>query len=264
MKYINWSDEPSDHKLGVKGLHVVILGGSGAMGRECVHLAVEGGASAITFSYGQNKAVADEIAEWARSKGVKLYYAPLERRVEGASEAFFEEAVKATGQEIDAIIDTIGKSPNIRFQDQTAENWRETYDINLVGCFLSTRAIAERMRSKGVKGSIVLIASDNGETSYNPISAMYDSSKGGQITFGKNVAVEYAPDTIRANTVSPGWVDGEMNKDLPDDYYAAEMKRIGFGRFARPEEIASLCVYLAGRGASYISGANLPIHGAYR
>ncbi len=134
----------------------------------------------------------------------------------------------------------------------------------MFGCFISTRAIAERMKKRGVKGSIVLVTSTNGINSQSQISTHYDSSKAAQGHMMKIFAEHYAPAGVRINGVAPGWIETSMNDTLPADERANEISKIWAGRFAEPREIASFIVFVGGAGGSYAVGQNFMVDGGYR
>ena len=159
------------------------------------------------------------------------------------------------------------RPPNIPIEQQTLdgpEGWRRVFEINVFGCFISTRAIAERMKARGVKGSIVLITSTNGINSQSQISTHYDSSKAAQGHMMKIFAEHYAPADIRINGVAPGWIETSMNDTLPADERANEISKIWARRFAAPHEIASFVVFVGGSGGSYAVGQNFMVDGGYR
>lgn len=138
------------------------------------------------------------------------------------------------------------------------------FEVNVNGCFLSTRAIAERMKTRKVRGSIVLITSTNGINSQSQISTHYDASKAAQGHMMKIFAEHYAPAGIRINAVAPGWIETSMNDTLPDDERAHEMSKIWADRFAEPHEIAAFAAFVAGTAGSYAYGQNFMVDGGYR
>jgi len=101
---------------------------------------------------------------------------------------------------------------------------------------------------------MVNVCSTSGHTNFAPASADYDSSKVGLIALTKNLAKELAP-TVRVNGVAPGWVDTDMNKDLPKEFIDEEIKKTLLGRMAKPEEIANSILFLASEDASYLTGS---------
>ena len=160
--------------------HALVLGGSGGLGAEIVRALAANGASAVSITYGRNKEAATGlVAELAR-RGVRGFAAPVDQSDATSFVRFLEDAVAANGSEITAAVNSIGISPNVPTEQQTLDGrdgWRNVFEVNVNGCFISTRAIAERMKAKGVQGSIVLITSTNGINSQSQISAHYDSSK---------------------------------------------------------------------------------------
>lgn len=79
----------------------------------------------------------------------------------------------------------------------------------------------------------------------------------------RDLAKEYAQYNVRVNTVAPGWIDTSMNNTLPDDMRREESAKIYMGRWGKPEEIASVMVFLASDDASYITGSCLMVDGGY-
>ena len=117
---------------------------------------------------------------------------------------------------------------------------------------------------KGRAGASILnIFSTNGIDSLSPDSADYDASKAGVISLTKNLSQALAPD-IRVNSVAPGWVDTDINKDLPAEFVKSETEKIALGRWARPEEIAKAVLFLSSEDASFITGSILVVDGGYR
>ena len=251
---------------GITG-HALVLGGSGGLGAEIVRTLAASGASAVSFTYGRNKKAADELVAELRADGIKAFAAPADLSDEPGFNKVLDDAVANIGQEISLAINSIGISPNIPIEEQTLDGpdgWRRVFEINVFGCFISTRAIAERMKKRGVKGSIVLVTSTNGINSQSQISTHYDSSKAAQGHMMKIFAEHYAPAGVRINGVAPGWIETSMNDTLPADERANEISKIWAGRFAEPREIASFIVFVGGAGGSYAVGQNFMVDGGYR
>ena len=178
-----------------------------------------------------------------------------------------DAAAAATGQEVAVAVNSIGISPNVPIEEQSLDGkdgWRNVFDVNVHGCFVSTRAIAERMKAKDVRGSIVLITSTNGINSQSQISTHYDASKAAQGHMMRILAEHYAPAGIRINGVAPGWIDTQLNDSLPDDERENETRKIWSGRFAAPHEIAAFVAFIAGSGGAYACGQNFMVDGGYR
>ena len=92
-------------------------------------------------------------------------------------------------------------------------------------------------------------------------SHAYCAAKGALLAFSRNLAVELGPRGISVNAVSPGPTDTAMAAEYSEEERAEECERIALGRYAQPEEIATLIAYLASDGSSYITGQTLAMNG---
>lgn len=258
--------------MDLKG-HAVVFGASGGIGYEIALALAENGVTHLSFTYGGNKTAAEELSTKLRERRVTSYYSSVNLSDDAAVQAFLSDAVAAQGgEEIRYMVNAVGISPNKPLLEQTLEStgpgddkgWRDVFEVNVNGSFITTRAVAKRMWEKGVSGSIVLITSTNGINSYSQISAHYDASKAAQSLMMRIAAEEFAPYAVRINGVAPGWINTKMNDTLPDDERAEETRRIKMGRWADPREIAAPVVFLLSDDASYICGQNLMVDGCYR
>ena len=257
---------PSKYVNRIDG-HALVLGGSGGLGTEVVRALVANGASAVSFTYGRNRAAAEKLVDELRALGVGSFIAPLDQTNEAAVGQLLEDAATAVGREVAVAVNTVGISPNVPIEQQTLDGrdgWRNVFEVNVFGGFVSTRAIAERMKARGVRGTIVLITSTNGINSQSQISTHYDSSKAAQGHMMRIFAEHYAGAGIRINGLAPGWIETSLNDTLPEDERAKELARIWAGRFADPAEIAAFTAFLCGSGASYAYGQNFMVDGGYR
>lgn len=178
----------------------------------------------------------------------------VERQVKDTIEGILD----ARGR-IDALVNTaaiIGKyNPTI---DYTFENFKRIYEINVFGTFLMMEHVLPIMKKQG-KGSIVNFGSVSGMTGYT-YEIGYGSSKWAIIGMTKNVANEYGQFGIRANSVSPGWVNTNMFRKSVEDYknFSDSQVTLGpLGRPAEPEEIANVVYFLSSDEASYVNGSNV-------
>jgi NAD(P)-dependent dehydrogenase (short-subunit alcohol dehydrogenase family) len=247
--------------------HALVLGGSGGLGTEVVRALAANGASFVSFTYGRNRAAAEQLTDELRALGVGTFIAPLDQTNEASVRQLLEDAAVAAGREIAVAVNTVGISPNVPIEQQTLDGrdgWRNVFEVNVFGGFASTRAIAERMKARGVRGAILLITSTNGINSQSQISAHYDASKAAQGHMMKIFAEHYAGGGIRINGLAPGWIDTHLNDTLPADERSKELAKIWAGRFADPSEIAAFAAFLCGSGASYAYGQNFIVDGGYR
>ena len=163
---------------------------------------------------------------------------------------------------IDILINNAGIAIDTLFEDKTKDNFMKTLDINLIAPFLLCKKIGPKMKENKY-GVIINMSSTNGiDTSYIE-SLDYDASKAGLISLSKNLANYFAP-YVRVNTICPGWVNTEMNKELDNDFIKNEEDKILLGRFANPEEIANLIEFLISDKASYINNSIIRIDGGIK
>lgn len=171
-----------------------------------------------------------------------------------------DTAIKEFGK-IDVLVNNAGIVIDREFEDKTVEDWKKTLDINLIAPFVLIKLVGKEMM-KQKSGSIINISSTNGLNTYYPTSVDYDASKSGLISLTYDSAVQFAP-YVRVNCVAPGWVNTEMNKELPEDFVKEETERILVKRFAEPEEIAKVVVFLASEDASFVNSTVIKVDGGW-
>ena len=139
------------------------------------------------------------------------------------------------------------------------DDWAAVLDTNLRGVFNTIRA-ASRGMMKRRAGRVINITSVVGITG-NKGQANYAASKAGVIGLTKSVAKELASRGILVNAVAPGYIETDMTSDLPEAARDALMSQIALGRLGKPEDIAPVVRFLAGPGASYMTGQTLVVDG---
>lgn len=171
-----------------------------------------------------------------------------------------ESTVRKFGR-IDILVNNAGIVFDIPFAERTIDQWKRTLDVNLIGTFLCCKYAVPYMK-KQKSGKIVNISSTNAIGSFSPDAMDYDASKAGIVILTRDLAKELAPE-INVNSVAPGWVDTDINKDLPKKFVKEGTEKIYMKRFAKPEEIAKVILFLASEDASYITGSTLKVDGGY-
>ncbi|XP_077515631.1 (3R)-3-hydroxyacyl-CoA dehydrogenase-like [Amblyomma americanum] len=146
----------------------------------------------------------------------------------------------------------------------------EMVRVNLKGTFLITQEAAREMRADGatkstggqpqMDRSIVNISTILGNTGF-PKMSCYVAAKSGVIGFSKSAALELAPYAIRCNTVLPGVTDTPLLSPLDEETVQKLIRRSAMRREGKPEDIASVCVFLASPRSSYVTGAAIEVTG---
>ncbi|MCL2038007.1 SDR family oxidoreductase [Candidatus Saccharibacteria bacterium] len=161
--------------------------------------------------------------------------------------------------QLDILINNAGIVIDKDFADRTVDDWRKTFETNVFAMFNVNKVFRELMTGNS---AIVNVSSASGLTAFDTTSVDYDSSKAAINALTINLAKEFAP--IRVNAVAPGWVDTDMNKDLPEDYLIEQKENILLKRCAQPEEIAKVVAFLASDDASFVNGTIVLVDGGRR
>lgn len=171
-----------------------------------------------------------------------------------------EEVLNRFGK-VDVLVNNAAIVEDMEISERSTELFNDTIINNVTSTYLMSKYIGREMYKKR-RGKIINISSTNGINAFFPTSIDYDASKAGVISLTHNFALEYAP-YVLVNSIAPGWVNTEMNKQLPTDLIENENKKIYLKRFAEPEEIANLVNFLASDECSYINGEIIKIDGGY-
>lgn len=161
---------------------------------------------------------------------------------------------------VDILINNAGIYELALFEDIEEQAWDRMMAVNAKGPFLGCRAVFSAMRERG-GGAIVNVSSMAGISGSK--SAHYAASKGAVRLLTKSVALQGAFDNIRCNSVHPGMVETQMGKAAVADPGSRQgrLARLPLGRFADPDEIANVIVFLASDQASFMTGAEVAVDG---
>jgi len=149
----------------------------------------------------------------------------------------------------------------------TEEQWDQTFNVNVRGLWLLSRAVLPFMRAAG-GGSIVNIASVLGINGARN-RASYAPSKGAVILLTKCMAIDHGVENIRVNAICPSFVETDLTADVlrkAPDPAAVRRERVSvhpIGRLGQPDDIAGMAVYLASDESSWVTGAALAVDGGY-
>lgn len=242
------------------GKVVWVTGSSSGIGEATIKEFASLGADVVIHYY-QHKEQAESIEKFIQSHyQVETLLVQGDVANEEDVKRMVEEVLNKFGQ-IDVLVNNAGIAIDTMFEDKTVDNFRRTLDVNLIGTFLMGKYIGKIMFNQKT-GRIINISSTNGIDTVYPESIDYDASKAGVLSLTKNLAIQYAP-YVLVNTLAPGWVNTPMNQELDSEMIEAEEKKILLGRFASPEEIAHVVVFLASDKASYINASVLRVDGGF-
>jgi len=169
------------------------------------------------------------------------------------------EAVEAKFGKIHVLVNNAGVTRDGLMLRMEEDAWQEVIDTNLKGTFLFSKAVGMLMM-RARYGRIINISSVAGLVG-NPGQANYSASKAGVIGFTQTVARELGSRGITVNAVAPGFITTDMTDKLPEKIKAEVKDRIPARRLGEPDDIADLVCYLAGPGASYLTGQVIAVDG---
>jgi len=169
------------------------------------------------------------------------------------------DAAKQEFGRVDVVVNNAGITRDsllIRMKD---DDWDQVMDVNLRGAFLMTRAAAKTMMRQR-SGRIINIASTAGAMG-NAGQVNYSAAKAGLIGLTKACARELAHWSILVNAVAPGLIDTDMSASIPDAARQALLAQIPLARIGTAREVAEVVGFLAGDGASYVTGQVFHVNG---
>ena len=206
----------------------------------------------------EGRQVEAEIAE----AGGESMFLPMDVTSEDDWKAAVSKTLERFGR-LDILVNNAGISSRLYPDSSSVEGWDRIMDINAKGVYLGTLHSVPHM-IEGGGGSIVNISSIMGLVG-NPFGhGAYHASKGAVRLFTKAMAVRYAKDGVRVNSVHPGFMPPMMGQPpYSDDEERLVIDGTPMGRRGRQEEVANAVLFLASDEASYITGAELAVDGGY-
>lgn len=162
---------------------------------------------------------------------------------------------------INVLVNNAGIVFDREFEDIKYDESLQILKTNILAPLFLSQRIAPIML-KNNNGAIVNVSSTSGMHDFCPDTADYAMSKLALQSLTKDLSMKYAP-RIRVNAVAPGWVNTDMNADLPKDYIESATAKYHMKRWAEPEEIADAIIYLASPNASYVTGHVLVVDGGH-
>ncbi|MDL2213996.1 SDR family oxidoreductase [Clostridia bacterium OttesenSCG-928-O13] len=248
-----------DQMFGLKGKVALVTGGGQGIGQTVsIGLAKAGAEVAIVSRTG-----ADETVKLIEAEGGKAYSILGDVTKEADVDRAVAEILQKSGS-IDVVFNNAGICIHKGTIEASIDEWRSVIDINLTGEYIVCRAVAKVMIEKGIKGSIINMASMSGSIVNIPQwQASYNASKAGVIHMTRSLAAEWVDKGIRVNSISPGYIGTPMSVDTPKELKEAWMPLIPMHRMGEPEELMPAILYLASPASGYTTGSDVIVDGGY-
>lgn len=244
------------------GKVALITGGNGGIGLGLAKGLAQAGAFISIWGTNPNKTASavDELGAITATVHSAACDVGDEHQVERA----FSETLERFGR-VDAVFANAGVGQRgTRFAEQTVEEWRSIYRINMEGVFLTFRTAVRHMLERGGGGS--LVATSSIASLYGmPRGEHYAATKAGVNALVRSLAVEYGKHGIRTNAVLPGWTATTMTDKYfeSDAFQNAVLPRIPAGRWGDPADFSGIAVYLASDASRYHNGDVITVDGGY-
>lgn len=239
----------------------VVTGAAGGIGRASARALADAGATVAVVDVDQ-RAAQSAVREDVQAGLDELAFG-ADVTEEGALEPVLAFLAQRYGR-----VDILHANAGVLYAGtaltQTMQEWDHTYSVNVRGTFLTVRAVLPTMREQR-SGSIIVTASISGLIG-EPDLLAYNSSKGALINLTRQLAVDFAGDGIRVNSISPGWIDTGFNDPVlghltPDQLDRLIHEQVPLGRQGTPQDIAPSVVFLASDASAYITGQTIVIDG---
>jgi len=240
------------------GRTALVTGGAGGIGLAIARQLAEGGARVVLVDL-ERQALDVAAASLAEPRH-HLALAVDVTRPEGVEQAV-ATVLEATGR-IDILVNSAGVALLEPAGEVSEAAWERTLAVNLTAPLLLAQAVAPAMRRQR-HGRIINLASQASVVAIRRHAA-YCASKAGLVGLTRVLALEWASDGITVNAISPTVVDTPLGRKAWAGQVGEAMRAlIPTGRFAQPEEVARLAVFLAGTHAGMLTGENIVIDGGY-
>ncbi|NIS61507.1 MAG: glucose 1-dehydrogenase [Proteobacteria bacterium] len=248
-------------KFSLEGKSGIVTGGGSGIGKGIASGLVQAGAEIVIA--GRRRETLEGAAQEMRQFGGPVIPVQADISKMGDVKVLVDRAVKEF-RKIDFLFNNAGTIRRNPSEDFLESDWDEVINTNLKGPFFLAQAVARVMISQKRKGKIIntssLIAVQGGKR-----VPAYAASKGGITQLTKSMANDWAKYNILVNAIGPGWVNTELTEPLRHDKerFSEITGRIPLGRWADPEDLAGVAVFLACDASDYITGQVIFVDGGW-
>ena len=241
---------------------VLVTGGAQGIGKAIVLELAKNHYDVVINYLTSNKAAALLEEEIKKNYDVRVMTVQADVSKEEEVDAMISLIEKKWGG-VDILINNAAVDLSNLFHLKTADEFRKTLDVNVVGAFNCSKRVYRHMLDQEY-GRIINISSTNGINTYYPMCIDYDASKAALISLTHNLACEYGP-YINVNAIAPGFIGTDNELDgYDEEFLKEEQEKIMVNRYGKPEEVAYLVKFLISDEANFINNTIIRIDGGQK
>ena len=241
---------------------VLVTGGAQGIGKAIVLELAKNHYDVVINYLTSNKAAALLEEEIKKNYDVRVMTIQADVSKEEEVDAMISLIEKKSGG-VDILINNAAVDLSNLFHLKTADEFRKTLDVNVVGAFNCSKRVYRHMLDQEY-GRIINISSTNGINTYYPMCIDYDASKAALISLTHNLAFEYGP-YINVNAIAPGFIGTDNELDgYDEEFLKEEQEKIMVNRYGKPEEVAYLVKFLISDEANFINNTIIRIDGGQK
>lgn len=241
---------------------VLVTGGAQGIGKAIVLELAKNHYDVVINYLTSNKAAALLEEEIKKNYDVRVMTVQADVSKEEEVDAMISLIEKKWGG-VDILINNAAVDLSNLFHLKTADEFRKTLDVNVVGAFNCSKRVYRHMLDQEY-GRIINISSTNGINTYYPMCIDYDASKAALISLTHNLAFEYGP-YINVNAIAPGFIGTDNELDgYDEEFLKEEQEKIMVNRYGKPEEVAYLVKFLISDEANFINNTIIRIDGGQK
>ena len=241
---------------------VLVTGGAQGIGKAIVLELAKNHYDVVINYLTSNKAAALLEEEIKKNYDVRVMTIQADVSKEEEVDAMISLIEKKWGG-VDILVNNAAVDLSNLFHLKTADEFRKTLDVNVVGAFNCSKRVYRHMLDQEY-GRIINISSTNGINTYYPMCIDYDASKAALISLTHNLAFEYGP-YINVNAIAPGFIGTENELDgYDEEFLKEEQEKIMVNRYGKPEEVAYLVKFLISDEANFINNTIIRIDGGQK
>jgi len=235
----------------LEGKTGIVTGASSGIGKEIANILVDAGATVYDLSL----ILCDETNQNIIRKQIDV-------TDKEAMKAAIDTIGKSSG--IDFLINNAGITKRVKAQDVDSAWWDKIHEVNVDALFFASQFAYPYLRASKNVGRIVNISSMAAYMGFSEV-VPYCSTKSAVTGITRGLSVEWAKDNVLVNSISPGWFQSEMNKQVIDDERNKKMLgKVTLGRYGDLKEIAYMALFLVSNASTYITGQDFSVDGGAR